>query len=188
MAIIGGTNKFDGILKDVEFIGLNQTHAWNYSCNVTTDFTSKICRHQGTLLNSGILLCGGYKNKRSCSVLQQKHNKWTDVEDMNEGRHDFAMTYSDGVVIAVGGSGPLSSSELYENSRWTKIANAPVTVESSCLVALGSHEVILIGGRQNGHVSMNLTVTTRNNGRSINRQFKEIINRIISFKNLFCQY
>ena len=127
------------------------------------DFTRKICRHQGTLHDSGILLCGGYKNKRSCSVLQQKHNTWTDIKEMKEGRHDFAMASSDGVVIAVGGSGPLSSSELYENSKWRKIANAPVTVESSCLVALGSHEVMLIGGRQDGHVSMNVVRTTHSN-------------------------
>ena len=171
--IIGGTNKFDGILKDIEIIGMNQTHTTNYSCNVTSNFARKICRHQGTLHESGILLCGGYKNKRSCSLLQPNNNKWIDIQDMNEGRQDFAMTYTDGVVVAVGGSGPLSSSELYENSRWRKIANAPVTVESSCLVAIGSHEVILIGGRQNGHVSIRVVLKSRNNSKS---NFKDIMN------------
>ena len=125
--IVGGYNNQDKGMNDVEVLSVNSSHVWNYTCSSIPNFPRKVYRAQAILQNSSILICGGYSNQRSCTMLKSKDNKWIEVNSMKENRDEFAMANNNEVAIAVGGTTSKDSAELYKNKEWTKIASPTET-------------------------------------------------------------
>ena len=112
-----------------------------------------------------VILCGGLDDnkivQRACYELPRQENdssNWTTGSlVMNEHRSYFGMLFLDESVIAVGGMDPqnqsLTTSEIYNGSSWTKNSvDFPVDIAHHCLAQQSQHNLLAIGGMQNGQV------------------------------------
>ena len=110
------------------------------------------------MLNSGVLICGGYPANTACQYIGTNGSLLA-APVMRRSRHYHAMATISGRVIVVGGINLSkriieASSEMLVNGSFINIKDLPVTLYGSCLTQLNEQEVILLGGAdQNYHVS-----------------------------------
>ena len=154
VVIAGGLDAGGNVIEIAEVLDNNT------SCKVDP-FSTKIFRATG--ING--MICGGQDYERnllsSCWNLNP-NGTWTSGHDMFKKRSDFSMTEIKKEVILIGGRTTnyvgLKQVEKYslgKQGRWSKMNDAPKTINRHCTTMLNTSFLIVLGGSQNAQVNSN---------------------------------
>ena len=109
------------------------------------------------------MICGGrdYENNLLSSCWNLNPNgTWTSGQDMLKKRYFFSMTAVKKEVILIGGVTinyiALKQVEKYslgKQGRWSKMNDAPKTIDRHCTTMLNTSFLIVLGGSQNAQVN-----------------------------------
>jgi hypothetical protein len=143
-------------LNTVEMVKINS----NLNCQNLPNLTVGRDGAEGTLFNQNrLIICGGFNSPQSLFVLSECEEliggSWTAIASMNQPRCLFGSSRvifrnNEGFIVT-GGKGSilqlLNSSEIFDGSSWTSVADLPMQVNGHCMVNINNGTTVMaIGG------------------------------------------
>ena len=125
------------------------------------NFPYCISGHRITKIKDMVVICGGMDEKKNarneCYKLYGGQSTWMAMPSMNHRRSNFGMaTINRSHILVFGGisdydgmSTAMNKIEIFDGRNWHLKKDAPIKINSGCLLSLNESHLITIGGIQN---------------------------------------
>ena len=110
------------------------------------------------------IICGGLNDgtktsTRKCFQLNAASVSWDEVNSMNIGRYDHAITSIGQTLVTCGGATTslqiLSSCEKWTSGQWTSIQPLPIELVAHCMLTIDNTTILVLGGYSKSRVRIN---------------------------------